>query len=513
MHQAAPTGGLPDDVFDSMKALARLGYHVFPAAHQSKTPWPGLPWKRFAESLITDDLVDQLRGLPKTPNIALICSEHLVVIDIDNLSFGAWFEAQGPERLGTWVVQTPSGGLHVYVRSSASISTTVLKTRGGLKVGDLKAEGGYVICPPSVGSNGEYETAYGAPNQLIHVDDAKEWFIRSFIDAYEGTLPVRIDTVTRAGDEYADVRVQDAPPVEDQQALHSLLHSARLANQLSDYVYVTLTEGPDAPLARDHWKNADDHSGVDFGCVKELINLGWTFQQVEQWWTFAPIGEMRYRNAKKSHGHGYLLRTFDNAKKQWDAEQINLKNMVGGNFKVVEPIERWTVDNEVRLRFKLQSTTRPGNPTYAIECRGFDFTPRRFKDVCLKAGLYVDLGNFDTEAKLGTLYDLVMDTAVDIALPDAATREGQIRDSMVQYVTINMAAYTPEDGKPFAPRVWRKLGFVYVQPYPMTSYLGERLRPHATGGEVWQQWVSIQGGSTPEGLWRAPVASFPGLAS
>jgi hypothetical protein len=186
--------------------------------------------------------------------------------------------------------------------------------------------------------------------------------------------------------------------------------------------------------------------------------------------------------------------------------------MVGGNFKLIEPIERWVLDGEMHLAFGLQSITRPGNPTYAIECRGFDFVPRRFKDVCLKAGIFVDLGGFDTEAKLGTLLEMIMGMAIEVALPEAATREGQVRKRIFEYVYLNMAAWTPEDAKPIHARVWLKEGRVYVEPHPLTTFLADRMRPHATGQEVWAQWEKIGGRSTGS-LWWAPSQLFPEIVS
>lgn len=512
MVLTATSGGVPDDVFQTMKSLARLGYHVFPAAPFSKQPWPGLPWKAFEDTPITDDLIDKLARLPKAPNVALICNEHLVVIDIDNLTFGAWFEAQGPERLGTWIVQTPSGGLHVYVRSADPIATTVLKTSGGLKVGDLKARGGYVICPPSVGSNGEYETVYGAPNRLVQVDNAREWFNRSFIEPYAGTLPVRIDSVTQAGgDNYANVRVQDPPPLNEQQALAALLKTARLANRIHEYVYVTLTEGVDA--AADHWKNPDDHSGVDFGCVKDLIDLGWTFQQIEQWYSFAPIGEPRYRAKEKSRGQGYLLRTYDNAKARWDADQIHLKNAKFANFEVVEPVERYTLDKEIHYAFKLQSTDRQPNVAYDVKLRGVDLAlPQRFRDACYRSGVYIDLGNFDTKDKLRTFAEILDNLAVDVALPEMASPEGVLRVQIRRWVMLHASA----QGAILDAKAWMDKGHVYARPAPLLDwlrvYMGGRFNPQ----DMWLAWRSLQGiETTYEGqpAWKAPLTSFPGLVS
>jgi len=516
MHQPLTAGGvaLPADPIDAMIYLARLGFHPFPAAPGAKTPYPGLrSWLPFL-SEPDYGLLESFRRLPKIPNVGLICDEHFVVIDIDNLTFGAWFEAQGPERLGTWVVQTPSGGLHVYVRSAEPIATTVLKTPDGLKVGDLKARGGYVIAPPSVGSNGDYDTVYGEPACILEVDNAREWFLQTFILKYSGTLPVRLDAVSHNGvasDEYTDTRVQAPPPQEEQDALASELRTARLRRDLHEYVYVTLIEG-----THDHWKNADDHSEVDYGCIKDLIRLGWTFQQIEQWWSFAPIGEHRYRGKDKSRGHGYLLRTFDKAKASVDAEQIQISNLQFANALVVaNTVECWQNGKETFYRFKLQSTVFSNRRPDHVELRSVDFvTPHAFRVACLKCNVQIELGNFDTAAKLGNFFDGIKNVAREIPLPESVTNDGMARESLRAFVHLACSPQTFSAMPEQFVRAWLLNGFVYVRPAWLRKHTLTQREIQAMPA-MWEAWQSIGGTEATlwgETLWRAPVSAFPGLS-
>jgi hypothetical protein len=511
MHQPVPTGGsaLPVDPIDAMKSLARMGFHVFPAAYRAKTPYPGLKsWLPFGERPATDAFIEQFRALPSPINIGLICDEHLGVIDIDNLQFGAYFEAQGPERLRTWVVQTPSGGLHVYVRSVEPITTSVLKTPGGLKIGDLKARGGYVICPPSVGANGDYETMYGDPSRIVEVDNAREWFLRTYVDRY--VVPVRIDTMT-VGDQYTDVRAQDPPPQDVQQALAAELRGALLARKLRTYVYVTLTEGSEADGAVEHWKNPDDHSGIDFGCLKELIGLGWALPKIEQWYACSPIGDYRYRGDSKSRGHGYLQRTFDAARKAYDDESVQLQALKLGNATVVpNTVERYVNDNETFYRIDFQSTTFPHRQPDHVELRGVDFvTPHAFKVACARWNFSPDLGNFDTGDKLRGLFDGIKELATDVPLPEGASQESQVQAQIHLFVQGNAHPLLPGASKEIL-YAWDDGTFVFVR-WTMLMQSMRNLHPHPSARTVFDQWQELRGVSLKNGLWRAPRNAFPGL--
>jgi hypothetical protein len=513
MQQPVPTGGsaLPVDPIDAMQALAAMGFHVFPAAHGAKTPYPGLKsWLPFGERPAEAAFLEQFRGLAAPPNIGLICDEHLVVIDIDNLQFGAYFEAQGPERLGTWVVQTPSGGLHVYVRSVEPIATTVLKTPGGLKVGDLKARGGYVICPPSVGAHGDYETAYGDPSRILEVDNAREWFLRAYVDRYSGTLPVRIDSMS-VGDEYTDVRAQDAPAPDVQQALGAELRGALLARKLRSYVYVTLTQGSDADGAQEHWKDPDDHSEIDFGCICDLYRLGWTLGKIEQWYAFAPVGEHRYRGRDKSRGHGYLQRTFDRARAKVDDEAAQLSNLQLGNA-VVRPgtVERYYDASETYYRIDFQSTTFPHRKPDHVELRGVDFvTPHAFRVACMRWNFQPDLGNFDSASKLGVFFDGIKELAADVPLPEGASAEGQIRAQIRKYVETMAHPLLPGAERRIL-HAWTEGAYVFLRWQSMMPCM-RNLHPTPSPRTVFEQWEALGGTSLNGEMWRAPKHAFAGL--
>lgn len=523
MPQTALSGqyDLPDNPIDAMLALAALGFRVFPAEPNGKRPFgaPNKPikWSAFADQDPLPGFFEQCRKLDPAPNVALITSEHLVVIDLDNKDFIPWFDAQGPERIGTWVVRTQSGGLHVYLRSVEAVHTSVLKTLKGVKIGDVKARDAYVIAPPSLGGKGEYRTEYGTPEQIIEVDNARAWFIEQFADKYDATLPVSFTdraVVARAGDdpEFNDHRVQGPPPVERQDALRAALREALVSKKIWDVkVYYTILEGADSPRAEGKWKNPDDRSGIDHGCLKDLINSGWTFQQIEEWWSFSPIGE-RYR--ERDSGHGYLWRTYTNAKAEWDVEQDKIKNAVGGNFKILPPAEKFEVESEAMYRFDIEWSTGPQVHHKRVTVPSVAFnTPQRFLDALARQGAHLDMGNFDSKERLRGLAFIVENLAEEAPVPEEATVAGRI----AARVRIFVEAHTPpnpgiSEGV-VQVRAWHDGTHVYVSPDPLIEYVGA-LRPSPKLGDVWSTWIKMGGAETVKNgkrWFRAPLKAFPGI--
>ena len=74
----------------------------------------------------------------------------VLVLDVDGPEGEAELRRHG--HPATPMVRTPSGGLHLYFRHPEQHVRTGIRVAPGL---DVKAAGGYVVAPPSVGANGE----------------------------------------------------------------------------------------------------------------------------------------------------------------------------------------------------------------------------------------------------------------------------------------------------------------------------------------------------------------------
>jgi putative DNA primase/helicase len=96
----------------------------------------------------------------------------VLVLDVDGPEGEAELRKHG--HPATPMVRTPSGGLHLYFKHPARPVNTSIRVAPGL---DVKASGGYVVAPPSLGPNGKpYE--WIVPPEEAELADPPEWLMR-----------------------------------------------------------------------------------------------------------------------------------------------------------------------------------------------------------------------------------------------------------------------------------------------------------------------------------------------
>jgi putative DNA primase/helicase len=149
---------------DAALGYASLGWAVFPIKPKDKIPATEHGFK----NATTD--ADKIRAYWQanpSANIGLACgASHLVVVDVDAKAGGldTWRELRA--SLGQIIEQaivseTGGGGYHYLYRANGE---AIRNSAGKLGVGiDVRAEGGYIVVPPSVHPSGRvYQWALGA---------------------------------------------------------------------------------------------------------------------------------------------------------------------------------------------------------------------------------------------------------------------------------------------------------------------------------------------------------------
>ena len=159
------------------------GLSIIPLKPRSKEPL--IPWKEFQERRATRE--EAYKWFERCPdcNIAIVTgavSGNLVVIDFDNADKYYEFIQRAREELPeelqykiatTWHVRTGKG-FHIYFRvvTSADRFKEKFRTKPRLAEGvDIKAEGGYVVAPPSVHPSGA--------QYCFHINDPLEFSIQN----------------------------------------------------------------------------------------------------------------------------------------------------------------------------------------------------------------------------------------------------------------------------------------------------------------------------------------------
>lgn len=197
-----------------------LGLQVVPAHKPAPKPaqWkrPAIKeWKQFQEELIPFSLFDKWYGegemFARHHNMGMItgrASNNVFVLDLDTYKSDApqkWWEAQcylnnGGEIPHSWRSRTGSGGRHLFFRAPETWVVPNNNTAIGV---DIKGQGGFVVLPPSLHTDGSYAWEPGfAPYEVGELEEAPRWLLDALdnlAEAYGGHQP--------------ETRVQDGEPV------------------------------------------------------------------------------------------------------------------------------------------------------------------------------------------------------------------------------------------------------------------------------------------------------------
>lgn len=121
-------------------------FSIIPVAKSKK---PIIPWEKYQKELPSKENINAWWGNSTQNNIAIVTGviSNLAVIDIDDIEAAKpVLDTLIPEFLDIPAVQTPSGGQHLYFRCPDDKIGNNAKAVPGC---DFRANGGYVIVPPS----------------------------------------------------------------------------------------------------------------------------------------------------------------------------------------------------------------------------------------------------------------------------------------------------------------------------------------------------------------------------
>lgn len=132
------------------------GLHPIPCAPRTKIPIAGIEWREYQRRAPTQEEVARWWTAEPNANIALVLGRGWFVVDLDG---------DGAEDLLTQagIALPPNAprvktrnGFHVYFRTSGALPcrNPLLDTDGDKPQVDIKADGGYVIAPPSIHPDG-----------------------------------------------------------------------------------------------------------------------------------------------------------------------------------------------------------------------------------------------------------------------------------------------------------------------------------------------------------------------
>tara|TARA_R100000789_G_scaffold10254_2_gene13982 strand:+ start:193 stop:1788 length:1596 start_codon:yes stop_codon:yes gene_type:complete len=129
----------------------KFGWNVFPVGKDKK---PLFSWKHLQKEKVTEDMIKEWWTKYPDANIGCVTGtvSNLAVIDIDTEEGKNEIQQYLPAEAYFPISQTPKGGNHLFF----SCKDTKLTNNAGVVKGcDFRANGGYVLLPPSTNGNGK----------------------------------------------------------------------------------------------------------------------------------------------------------------------------------------------------------------------------------------------------------------------------------------------------------------------------------------------------------------------
>jgi len=178
-------------IYEYAKLYVKNGLNIIPLQPNDKKP--RIEWKDYQEGKRLSDKEIEDWFKYSFSNVGIICgtvSENLVVIDFDSLElYQKWINSLDSNLKSiienTWVVET-GRGIHVYLRIKINKDTFKQLFRTKTKVVDsvdIKAEGGYVVAPPSLHPSGkQYRFIKGSNTPIAEVSKKK---FKEILDSIE----------------------------------------------------------------------------------------------------------------------------------------------------------------------------------------------------------------------------------------------------------------------------------------------------------------------------------------
>jgi hypothetical protein len=128
-------------------AYAKQGFRVFPLRPRSKIP---ATQNGFKDATTNEEQIRQWWSANTEFNIGIATGNGLLVLDVDAKNGGLASLEEHIPYTDTLTVATGGGGYHFYFKADQEF-----RNRAGIFPGvDIRADGGYVVAPPSIHENG-----------------------------------------------------------------------------------------------------------------------------------------------------------------------------------------------------------------------------------------------------------------------------------------------------------------------------------------------------------------------
>lgn len=412
--------------------------------------------------------------------------------DDDDFVYWLWTSPVAQRLLQrTWVVQTGSGNGHVHLLSQTPVGSAVI-VRCGKRLGELKAAGGYVCAPPSIhDTTGQpYRTVYGSPDKILLAIDAKAVF-DALADAYASELQARGAAAAEVQESAVPQEIRPLGTPADQIRLRQQMR----ATGVTPKVMRAVRDGV-IPQEGD-WSHCPSHSEIDYAVIGDLIDSGWSDEDIHQIYASFPIGTPTYRNTDRpNHGWRYLFGNITSLRAKAAQRKHAESGARGENFTVLEVLrEEWPDDPIYKVRIRAPEDQKEG----WVKLNSMElYSARLFGTRCLNnLGVVVRLRPEHAGKNYLRFAGLIAQMARSVPIPQAATNIGLLAQKIASIMNQGMYQGVPNIRDDWTLG-WRdeQSGFVFVHGPTLYARLSAAVRPTPQAKAMYEAIAQLGGENT-----------------
>lgn len=521
MPAKRPEEGAGESVLDAMIAYASYGFSVIPIMPKSKRPFgavlPEGKWRKYQQTRATREEIQGWCNQRPDTGVGIVCGEvsgGLYCLDIDDPEFSLYVEAEWANTLegrGVWIERSGSGKLHLFVRSTEPLLTSVV-VGGGRHLADIRGDGSgnhgpsYMVVAPTIhpDTHEPYTLYAGHPEHVGTIKSAAELFdiIRTgFTGAANPNLIVRPDE----GYDTTDQNIL----AYDQTGWEALQGEINREYRFSRKVKLAMLEGAQAGEGK--WSTAPSNSEIDHAVIREMRLLGWDAGKIEQVFAWGPMGNHRYRSTKGTRGRGYVLGSLNKI----DQEEANAReasrHAEGTNFRIDKVIRIGYEEPVFELHVTV--TTPPQRKGVARMEVDDLMDEHRFARSLGKSLNFFPIVDRSLEGrKFRKFGSLVLAMAQEESVPQSATVGGHLRATIMAFIVDETSTFVPEDHRQVTLG-WRNNGAAYIRGGALLQRLQNIMHPKPKPEDVWKTLRGMGaeevGHRWPQGrteaVWTVPV--------
>lgn len=185
------TGSKQATVRDAAITFFYEGLSVIPLMGKKAT----IDWAKHQHEIAIPEKIHQWSHSGRLKNVGIVCGEvsrNLVVMDLDGQAAVEAYEIMFPELLNTFTVITGSGkGKHLYYRVNDLPQTTRLNYPNHQAI-ELRANGLYVVAPPSIHPDTYKPYLVPAPKPIMKLPDlnpVRAWLYQQWLQRQKPKPP------------------------------------------------------------------------------------------------------------------------------------------------------------------------------------------------------------------------------------------------------------------------------------------------------------------------------------